>query len=152
MYKLDNTDRKILRLLQYDGRMTTKELANKLHLTNTPVYERVKKLEKSGVIKKYMAVLDPEKLGKSMIVFLNVTLTKHTKDVVEKFKESALALPEVMEFHYISGNFDSHLKIMVKDMDEFKTFIEEKLSSLEHVVKFQSSFVISSANKIGFDL
>lgn len=145
MNNIDTTDKKILNILQENGRITTKELAQKLYLTNTPVYERVRKLEKNGIIKKYAAILDPEKIDRSMIIFLMVTLNKHTKDVVEDYKKRVLAFPEVMEFYYISGNFDSFLKLMVKDMDQFKKFIEEKLSTIPYITQFQSVFVISDA-------
>jgi DNA-binding Lrp family transcriptional regulator len=152
MENLDRTDRKILELLQLDCRITIKELAEKLHLSNTPVYERVKKLERSGIIKNYVAILDPEKIDRSMTVFISILLTKHTRDVVDKFQEKALALPEVMEFYYTSGNFDAMLKIMVKDMNAFQYFIQEKLSKFEHVTRFNSTFVIASSEKVGFDL
>ena len=152
MENLDCTDRKILQLLQQDCRITIKELAEKLHLTNTPVYERVKKLERSGIIKNYVAVLDPEKIDRSMVVFISISLTKHTRGVVEKFESEVLALPEVMEFYITSGNFDAMLKIMVKDMHAFQHFIQEKLSTFECLTRFNSTFVISSSDKIGYDL
>lgn len=152
MIKLDSIDRKILRILQNDGRITTKELANKLHLSNTPVYERVRKLEKNGVIEKYVAVLNPEKLDRNMVVFIDLILQKHTKDVVENFKKAVMTFPEVMECHNVSGEYDAHLKLMVRNMEEFKIFIEEKLSGIENVVTFHSSFAISSVTKVGFDI
>ena len=152
MERLDRTDRKILELLQQDCRITIKELAEKLHLSNTPVYERVKKLERSRIIKNYVAMLDPEKIDRSMTVFISILLTKHTRDVVDSFREQALALPEVMEFYYTSGNFDAMLKIMVKDMNEFQYFIQEKLSKFEFLTRFNSTFVIASSEKVGFDL
>jgi DNA-binding Lrp family transcriptional regulator len=152
MENLDRTDRKILELLQQDCRITIKELAEKLHLSNTPVYERVKKLERSGIIKNYVAMLDPEKIDRNMTVFISILLTKHTRDVVDKFQAEALALPEVMEFYYTSGNFDAILKIMVKDMNAFQYFIQEKLSKFEYVTRFNSTFVIASSEKVGFDL
>ena len=152
MENLDRTDRKILELLQQDCRITIKELAEKLHLSNTPVYERVKKLERSGIIKNYVAMLDPEKIDRNMTVFISILLTKHTRDVVDQFKEEALALPEVMECYYTSGNFDAMLKIMVKDMNAFQYFIQEKLSMFEYVSRFNSTFVIASSEKVGFDL
>ncbi len=152
MVKLDSVDRKILNMLQKDARITTKELASKLHLTNTPVYERVKKLEKIGIIEKYIAVLNPEKLDKNMTIFIDVNINKHTKDVVENFKKTVMAFPEVMEFYNVSGEYDIHLKIMVKNMEEFKIFIEEKLSEFDYVTTFHSSFAISSATKTIFDI
>lgn len=152
MQTLDRIDRKILQLLQQDCRITIKELAEKLHLTNTPVYERVKKLERSGIIKNYTAILDPEKIDRNMTVFISVSLSRHTRDIVEKFKSDALALPEVMEFYYISGNYDALIKIMVKDMNEYQFFIQEKLSKFETITRFYSTFVIASANKMRYDL
>lgn len=152
MQKLDRIDRKILQLLQKDCRITIKELSEKLHLTNTPVYERVKKLERSGIIKNYVAILDPEKIDRSMSVFISVSLNRHTRDIVEKFKAESLALPEVMEFYYISGNYDALIKIMVKDMHEYQLFIQEKLSKFEMVTRFYSTFVISSANKFQYEI
>ncbi|GAB7088683.1 Lrp/AsnC family transcriptional regulator [Marinifilum fragile] len=152
MENLDRTDRKILELLQQDCRITIKELAEKLHLSNTPVYERVKKLERSGIIKNYVAVLDPEKIDRNMVVFISVSITRHTRDVVDQLTKDVLALPEVMEFYITSGNFDAMLKIMVKDMNAFQYFIQEKLSKFEYITRFNSTFVISSSDKIGYDL
>jgi DNA-binding Lrp family transcriptional regulator len=152
MNKLDNIDHKILRILQNDGRITTKELASKLHLTNTPVYERVRKLEKSGIIEKYVAILNPEKLNRNMITFIDVNLQKHTKEAVDNFRKTVLTFPEVVEFYNVTGEYDVHLKIMVNDMAEFKIFIEEKLSGLDYVNTFHSSFAISSETKTGFDI
>jgi len=147
MDKLDDIDKKILSHLQEEGRMTTKVLADKIHLSNTPTYERVKKLERSGVIKKYSAIIDREKVGKGTTIFLMVSLMKHTKDVVESFKKQVMSFPEVMEFYYISGDYDSLLKIMIGDMKEFKTFIEEKLSKVENISQFHSIFAISGVEK-----
>jgi len=152
MNKLDSIDRKILRILQNDGRITTKELASKLHLTNTPVYERVRKLEKAGIIEKYVAKLNPEKLNRNMVIFIDVNLRKHTKEAVDNFRKAVLTFPEVVEFHNVTGEYDVHLKIMLNDMAEFKIFIEEKLSGLDYVNTFHSSFAISSETKTGFDI
>lgn len=150
--KLDATDIKILSILQNDARITTKELAERLHLSTTPAYERVKKLEKEGYIEKYSAVLNAEKIERKLTIFLMVSLKSHSKDVVESFQKTVLSLPEVMEFYYISGNYDSLLKVMVRDMDQFKVFLEEKLAGIEHITHFQSVFVISGAQKGGYDL
>ncbi|MDA3865322.1 MAG: Lrp/AsnC family transcriptional regulator [Salinivirgaceae bacterium] len=152
MNKIDDTDKKILSILQEDARITTKELASQLNLSNTPVYERVKKLEKSGYIEKYSARLNAEKIGRNMTSFIMVSLKSHTKQVVEAFQKEAMALPEVMEFYYISGNYDALLKVMVANMGEFKVFLEEKLASVEHITQFQSIFVISGDKKDGFQI
>lgn len=145
--RLDSTDKKILRLLQEDGRMTTKVLSEKIHLSNTPVYERVKKLERNGIIKRYKAVIDKEKIGKALTIFIMVSLSRHTKDIVDGFKKQVLSFPEVIEFYYISGNYDALLKIIMSDMAEYKVFIEEKLSSVEHISQFHSIFAISGEEK-----
>jgi len=150
--KLDATDRKILAILQENARITTKELSSQLHLSNTPVYERVKKLEKAGIIEKYTAKLNASKVGRSMTSFIMVSLQSHTKRVVEEFQKEAMSLPEVMEFYYISGNYDALLKVMVADMSEFKVFLEEKLASVEHITQFHSIFVISGDKKDGFEV
>ncbi len=150
--KLDATDRKILQILQENARTTTKELASQLHLSNTPVYERVKKLEKAGIIEKYTAKLNAAKVGRTMTSFIMVSLKSHTKRVVEEFQKEAMSLPEVMEFYYISGNYDALLKVMVADMSEFKEFLEIKLASVEHITQFHSIFVISGDKKDGFDV
>lgn len=152
MIELDAIDKKILKVLQENGRVTTKELAAKIHLSNTPVYERVKKLEKTGVIRKYKAEIDPEKIGKGTIVFIMASMNKHTKDVVNHFKKQLMEFPEVMEFYYISGNHDVMLKVMVADMHEYKTFIEEKLSNVDNIYQFQSIFAISGERKSVFEI
>ncbi|MDA3893945.1 MAG: Lrp/AsnC family transcriptional regulator [Salinivirgaceae bacterium] len=152
MIKLDDIDRKILKILQENGRITTKVLANEIHLSNTPVYERVKKLERSGVIRKYRAEIDPDKIGKGTTIFIMVSLINHTKGVVEQFKIQLLSFPEVMEFYYISGNHDAMIKVMVNDMHEFKAFIEDKLSIVENIYQFHSIFAILGEQKGAFDI
>lgn len=151
MLKLDKTDKKILTILQEDARITTKELSEKIHLSSTPVYERVKKLERNGVIEKYTAVLNREKIGKGTTVFLMISLSSHAKDIVDSFRKQVMSFPEVMEFYYISGNYDSLIKIMIGDMNEFKAFIEEKLSKVENLTQFHSIFAISGSEKSGFE-
>ena len=150
--KLDSTDRKILAILQENARITTKELASQLHLSNTPVYERVKKLEKAGIIEKYSAKLNAAKIGRNMTSFIMVSLKNHTKEIVESFQKDAMSLPEVLEFYYISGNYDALLKVMVADMSEFKVFLEEKLASVRNISQFHSIFVISGDKKDGFEI
>ena len=148
--KIDDIDRKILGILQENARITTKELASQLNLSNTPVYERVKKLEKAGIIEKYTAKLNAQKIGRHLTTFIMVSLKSHTKDIVEMFQKEALMLPEIMEFYYISGNYDALLKVMVADMDEFKVFLEEKLAAMKYITHFQSVFVISGDKKDAF--
>lgn len=152
MKNLDQTDRKLLRLLQQDCRITIKELSKKLFLSNTPVYERIKKLEKRGIIKGYVALLEPEVLDRSMVVFISLSMENHSRDAVEKFKNEVMVLTEVMEFYYTSGNYDALIKLMVKDMNAYSIFVQEKLSKIDIVSRFNSTFIISSSVKTVFDI
>lgn len=142
MEKLDQTDISLLKLLQEDSTLTTKELALKLHLTPTPVHERIKRLEKDGFIKKYVALLDNQKLNKGLVVFCNVTLRQHQKDIGKKFVKDIISLKEVTECYNTSGDYDFMLKVMVKDMPEYQNFIMNKLASIENIGSTHSMFVM----------
>jgi len=142
--KLDATDIKILEILQQDGRITTKALADQLNLTTTPVFERVKRLEKDGVIKKYVALVDNRKLDLSLTAFISISLNKHSRTYLEKFVTEVNQYPEVMECYHIAGNFDFLLKIVVKNMEKYESFILTKLSTIANLGQVQSSFVLSN--------
>jgi len=142
MEKLDQTDISLLKYLQEDSTLTTKELALKLHLTPTPVHERIKRLEKDGYIKKYVALLDNQKLNKGLVVFCNVTLRQHQKDIGKKFVKDIISLKEVTECYNTSGDYDFMLKVMVKDMPEYQNFIMNKLASIENIGSTHSMFVM----------
>lgn len=142
--KLDQTDIKILEILQQDGRITTKALAEQLNLTTTPVFERVKRLEKDGIIKQYVALVDNGKLGLSLTAFISISLTKHSRSYLEKFVTEVDQYPEVMECYHIAGNFDFLLKIVVKNMEKYESFILTKLSTIANLGQVQSSFVLSN--------
>lgn len=142
--KLDTIDIKILEILQQDGRITTKALADQLNLTTTPVYERVKRLEKDGAIKKYVALVDGRKLDLMLTAFISISLTKHSRSYLEKFVNEVDQYPEVMECYHIAGNFDFLLKIVVKNMEKYESFILTKLSTIANLGQVQSSFVLSN--------
>jgi len=142
MDKLDQTDISLLKYLQEDSTLTTKELALKLHLTPTPVHERIKRLEKEGYVKKYVALLDNQKLNKGLVVFCNVTLRQHQKDIGKKFVKDIISLKEVTECYNVSGDYDFMLKVMVKDMPEYQNFIMNKLASIENIGSTHSMFVM----------
>src|SRR3970040_2700019 len=116
---LDATDKKILRLLQEDAHMTLKDIANKINLSLTPVHDRVKRLEKEGIIEKYVSVLNKKKLGINLTVYCQVTLIKQNYDISEGFNQSILNFPEVVECNFVSGSFDYMLKIVLLDMESF---------------------------------
>ena len=150
---MDKIDRKILMQLQHNAKLNTKEIASKIGLTVTPTYERIKKLEQNGIIKSYVALLDRNKIGKKIIAYCQISLTQHQKKLLDNFKANILQLPEIMECHNVSGNFDFLLKIAVEDMNQFQEFINEKLSVVDGISTIQSSFVLEAVKEhTAFDL
>ncbi|WP_046756112.1 Lrp/AsnC family transcriptional regulator [Kordia jejudonensis] len=141
--KLDQTDRKLLMLLQKDSKQTTKELSNKLNLSVTAVYERIKKLEKEGVVKNYVAILDKKRIAKSFMAQCHVRLTQHSKDFVLKFEREIIKLEEVLECYHVSGDYDYILKILVEDMEAYRDFMVSKLTVIPNIGNTHSIFVIS---------
>lgn len=142
MGDLDNIDIQILKLLQNNSNLTTKDLANKVNLSTTPVFERVKRLEKNGYIKKYVAVLDAEKLDKGLTVFCNITLKQHTREIGNKFVKDIVAIKEVTECYNVSGDYDFLLKVMVKDMKHYQDFVLNHLGSIKNIGSAHSTFVM----------
>jgi Lrp/AsnC family leucine-responsive transcriptional regulator len=150
---IDATDKKILNLLQQNSKANIKEIALKIGLTQTPTYERIKRLEKEGVIKNYIAVLDKEKVGYTIEVFCQVTLLVHSKEMITRFENAVNKIDEVMECFHVAGNYDYLLKIIVKDMNSYQAFLKNKLSVLDSVANVQSTFVMSSTKDYnGFSL
>lgn len=139
---LDATDLAILRLLQQNARISIKELAEKVHLSQTPVHERVRRLERSGVIRQYVAILDGAKLGRSLMVICYVSLRQHNKEAGGKFIQSILEMDEVLECLTISGQFDFMLKVVAEHMDGYYNFHVNKLSAMDNVGNVQSVFVM----------
>jgi Lrp/AsnC family leucine-responsive transcriptional regulator len=143
METLDETDLQILRILQKNAKLTTKELADKVNLTPTPVFERQKRLERRGYIKKYVAVLDPEKLGQGLLVFCKVKLKQINRDIADQFMHRVQRIPEVTECYNTSGNYDYLLKVRTRDMRMYQEFILNKLGVIESVSSIESTFVMS---------
>ncbi|MFI0429423.1 Lrp/AsnC family transcriptional regulator [Mariniflexile sp. HMF6888] len=139
---LDDIDVRILKLLQSKSNLTTKELAAKVNLSTTPVFERVKKLEKAGYIKNYIAVLDAEKLNRGLMVFCNIRLKEHTREIGNQFVKDILSLEEVTECYNISGDYDFFLKILVSDMKSYQNFVLNHLGSLQNIGSAHSTFVM----------
>lgn len=153
MEKLDKTDHALLKLLQENAMQTTKELAAKLHLSPTPVHERIKRLEKGGLIKKYVAILDPQKLQKGLTVFCNVSLRQHDREIGNKFVKDVLSLKEITECYNVSGEYDFLLKVIVKDMPEYQNFIMNRLGSIPNIGNTHSVFVMGEIkNSTGLPL
>jgi len=144
MILLDLIDKQIVNLLQQNSKANIKEIALKVGLTQTPTYERIKRLEKSGVIQQYVAVLNKEKIGFNVEVFCQVTLLVHSKELITKFEKAINKIDEVIECFHVAGNYDYLLKIIVKDMKSYQLFLKNKLSVLDSVGNVQSTFVMSS--------
>ena len=150
---LDETDKKLLNLLQQNAKQTTKQLSLQLNLSVTAVYERIKKLEKQGVISKYVALIDKHKVEKNFIVLCHVKLTQHKKEYVLQFEKEIMTLQEVTECFHVSGDYDYILKICVKNMEEYRNFMVTKLTTLQHIGSTQSSFMIEEVkNTTAFKL
>ncbi|WP_100077137.1 Lrp/AsnC family transcriptional regulator [Chryseobacterium camelliae] len=141
--RFDDIDRNLLLFLQQDSKQTTKELAYKLGLSVTAVYERIRKLENAGVIAKYVAILDRHKINRDFIVLCHVKLTQHKKEYVLQFEKEIMDLQEVTECFHVSGDYDYILKIGVRDMDDYRNFMLSKLTTLNHIASTHSSFMIS---------
>jgi len=150
---MDSIDKKLLGLLQEDTKKTTKELSMFLNLSVTAVYERIKKLEREGVISKYVAILDRNKVEKAFVVFCHIKLIQHTKDFLTTFESEVIKLDEVLECFHVSGDYDYILKVHVKDMDEYREFMVTKLTGLNHIGSTHSSFMIGEVkNTTAFTL
>ncbi len=141
--QLDTIDKTLLNLLQQDSKLTSKELAVRVNLSPTAIYERIKKLERQGAIRHYVALLDPEVISRDFVVFCQIKLLQHAKEYLTTFEEEIIALPEVLECYHISGDYDYLLKIAVKDMAAFRTFMVTKLTTLKYIGSTHSSFAIS---------
>ena len=139
---LDIIDFELLRMLQKDAKLTIKEIAIRVNLSPTPVYERIKRLEKKGLIEKYIAIVNAEKAGKNLTVFCNIILKEHTKEIVNKFVRDIVSLKEVVECYNISGDYDFLLKIVTKDMKHYQFFVINELGSVKNIGSVHSTFVI----------
>lgn len=139
---LDKTDLQILRILQDNARLTTKELAARVHLSTTPVFERLKRLETGGYIKKYIAIIDAEKLNQGFVVFCRVKLRRLGKVIAEDFTRVIQGIPEVTECYNISGEYDYLLKIHAPDMKYYQQFIINVLGTVESLGSIESTFVM----------
>ena len=139
----DDIDKRLLLYLQQDSKQTNKELSNKLNLSVTAVYERIKKLEKEGCINKYVALVSKEKIDKAFVAFCHIKLVKHSQDYVVSFEKEVNRLNEVLECYHISGDYDYLLKVLVKDMAAFREFMVKKLTTINHIGSTHSMFVIN---------
>lgn len=140
--KLDEIDIKILTLLQENSRLTNKEIASAIHLSPTPTFERVKRLEREGYIEKYMAVLNAEKLNRGFIAFCYISMKQHTYDNSQRIMEAVQNIPEIVECYNISGDYDFLLKIYVSDMKAYQQFVLKILGDIDCIGSLNSFFVL----------
>ena len=137
---LDTIDQQIIKLLQINGKATIKEIANKLNLTTSPIFERIKRLEKEEIIKGYTALVDPKKVDKGQIVFCNISMPNYNDKNIKEFENKVDFMPEVLECYHIAGVVDYQMKVLVKDIDAYDKFLQK--ISLLSMVRVHSSVVV----------
>lgn len=140
---MDAIDRAILEILEENSKLGTKEIAVQVGLSVTPTYERIKKLEREGIIRKYTIELDKKRIGKGLQVFCNVSLKEHNLKLLRGFEEQVTALPEVSVCYHIAGDHDYSLLIEVADMESYEQFLRHKLTAIPSIANVQSSFVMN---------
>jgi DNA-binding Lrp family transcriptional regulator len=143
MVKLDKTDQKIIEILQEDGRITNNELAGKIGLTTTPTLERVKRLEKNGVIRGYTAWINREAIGKGLTVFCSIKLAVHHYRKLQEFKNRIESLPEILACYNVTGEYDYLLHVVVSDTKEYESFLRSKLTKIPGIVQIYTGIVLS---------
>jgi len=153
METIDEIDLKILRILQEDSNRTTKQIAQSLHMTASPIYERVRRLEKKGYIKKYVALLDKKKLKKSISAICMVSLRYHNEGFIDTFDKQIRELKEVQECYHMAGKVDFFLKIHLESLEGYHQFVRTKLSKINNIGVLESYFVLKEiTNNTEFDI
>lgn len=143
----DRIDIEIIKILQDDSTKAIKDIAKEVGLSATPTYERIKRLEQEGVIKKYVAVVDSHKVGLDIIVYCNVTLKEQSKSALIEFEEAIVKLPEVLEVIGLSGNYDYLLKIVSPNIHDYNNFLMNKFSNVPNVGHFHSNIVLAEVKR-----
>ena len=147
--ELDAIDIRLLNLLQEDGKLSVRELAKRVGLSPTPIHERLKRLESSGIIDHYAAVLNTEKIGQFIVFYVNIILKEHSTKLGGKFVEKIRSFPEVVEFYTIGGEHDFMIKVMVPDMPAYRLFFVDKLGEVPNIAKLQSIIVLDTIKRDG---
>ena len=140
---LDEIDRAILAMLQADGRISNAEVARRVELSAPATPARVKRLEEVGVIRRYVTLLDREMIGYDMVCFINVSLQLHQFDAIERFKQLVLDMPEVLECHHMTGEFDYLLKAVFRNRDELQQFVVDRLTPIPGMARIYTSLVLT---------
>ncbi len=147
MIKLDAIDRQLLEMLQSNSKTNVKEMASLLAITKTPIYERIKKYEKEGIIDKYVAILNTDKIDNSMVVFCSVSLDSQKLEEIKAFSNAIDNIPEVVECYLMGGANDFLLKVIVSDLNAYHLFSSGKLAALSNVAQIKSTFVLNEIKR-----
>lgn len=147
MYQPDATDLKILRVLQDNSNLTNKRIAELLGMSTTPVFERIKRMERAGIIQRYVAIVDRKYLGYRQTIFIGITLKGHTREFLDRFVAIIDGFEEVMECHRVSGDYDYLLKVVVKNIEAYEEFILNKLTMISDLGSVQSLIVLSTSKE-----
>ena len=144
MENLDKTDKAILRALQVNAKLTTKELADKVPLSSSPTFDRQKRLEREGYIKKYVALVDSRKVGNNIIIWCNIRLKQHTHDYIKEFMDAVQNIEEITDCYNTSGDFDFLIKVHTRDMEAYQDFMLNTLGKMHCLGSLNSVFVIGN--------
>ena len=147
MSNLQKLDIEILNILQMDSTISVKDIAEKIGLTTTPTYERIKRLEQDGIITKYVALIDREKVGLNLLVYCNIVLKEQSKKALMSFENAVLKMPEVLEIISISGTYDYMLKIVAEDINTYNDFVVNVISNIPNIGQYHSSIVLKEVKK-----
>ena len=147
MYKLDETDKKLLARLQDNSKLNIKALSEELGITKTPIYDRIRRYELMGIIEKYVAILNTKEVSNSMVVFCSVSLENQKLEEIKKFNEAIAQIPEVLECYLMGGANDFLLKVVVKDLNAYHQFSSGKLAALPNVAQIKSTFVLNETKR-----
>lgn len=147
MKKIDEIDKKILKILQADASRNVKEIASDLNMTKTPIYERIKRMEKEGIIEKYVVMVDRKKVSSSIIVFLSGSLDVKKFDEISDFYDAVEKIPEIMECYLMGGDTDFMMKVICPGLDNYHDFFAKTIATLPRIGQIKSSFVINEVKK-----
>jgi DNA-binding Lrp family transcriptional regulator len=146
-HQLDTKDLAILEILQQDSTISVKEIGERIGLSFTPTYERIKNLEKDKVVLKYVALVDRFKIGMQIVVYCNITLKEQSKKALSDFEKTIIAIPQVQEVISLSGNYDYMLKIIAEDITSYNSFVVDVISNIKNIGQYHSSIVLNEAKK-----
>lgn len=144
---LDERNIQILEILQHNAKLSVKEIASRINLSFTPTYERIKNMEEAGIIRKYVALVNRQKVGLSIAAYCNITLKEQSESSLLEFEEYAKKIPEIIEIISVSGTYDYMLKIVAPDIDSYNKFVMNTISNLPNMGQYHSSIVLSEVKK-----